>query len=68
MAFYVGADAHDWGRGIENLDYDRLTGVPETRAIFYASLAQYIERNSLPDRPVQLIVGLPLEPLSGPGA
>jgi len=68
MSFYVGAEAHDWGRGIENLDYDRLTGVPETRAIFYASLTQYLERNSLTNLPVQMIVGLPLEPLSGPDA
>ena len=67
-AFYVGPGAHDWGRPIENLDYDRLTGVPETRAIVYANLTGYIQQYGPLEAPVQLIVGLPLEPLSGPDA
>ena len=29
--FYVGEGAHDWGRPVENLDFDRLNGSPEMR-------------------------------------
>ncbi|MBN2147999.1 MAG: ParM/StbA family protein [Anaerolineales bacterium] len=68
LAFYVGSGAHDWGRPIENLDYDRLTGVPETRAIVYANFTRYFRQHGLPDIPLHLIVGLPLEPLSGSDA
>ena len=66
--FYVGEGSHDWGRPVENLDYDRLSGVPETRAIVYASLTRYIEQYCPFASPVQMVVGLPLEPLSGPYA
>lgn len=68
MDMFIGQGAHDWGRPVENLDYDRLAGVPETRAIIYGSLSQYIERNGPFEGLVQMIVGLPLEPLSGPDA
>lgn len=68
MDFFVGQGAHDWGRAVENLDYDRLTGVPETRAIIYGCLTQYIEQRGPLDDPVQMTVGLPLDPLSGPDA
>lgn len=68
IPFFVGPGAHDWGRPVENLDYDRLTGVPETRAIVYASLTRYIETYGPIAGPAQMIVGLPLEPLSGPDA
>ena len=43
MNFYVGPGAHDWGRAIENLDYERMTGVPETRAIVYGILSRYMQ-------------------------
>ena len=33
--FFVGEGAHDWGRPVENLDFERLTGSPEMRALFY---------------------------------
>ena len=26
--FYVGSRSHDWGRPVENLDFDRLAGYP----------------------------------------
>jgi hypothetical protein len=67
-AFYVGPNCHDWGRPIENLDYDRMSGVPETRAILYGNLSQYIAQHGDFDAPLSIIVGLPLEPLSGPDA
>jgi len=65
MVYYVGAGSHDWGRAIENLDYDRMNGVPETRAILYASLTHYMNFHGKIDEDVNVIVGLPLEPLSG---
>lgn len=65
-SFYVGDGAHDWGRPIENLDYDRLTGAPEMKAIVYGALAQY---QALDHRAagheIALWVGMPLEPLTG---
>ncbi|PKO01245.1 MAG: hypothetical protein CVU42_00100 [Chloroflexi bacterium HGW-Chloroflexi-4] len=65
MNFYVGPGAHDWGRPIENLDYERMTGVPETRAIVYGILSRYMNQFGMIDTPINLIVGLPLEVLSG---
>jgi hypothetical protein len=68
VAFFVGPNCHDWGRPIENLDYDRMSGVPETRAILYGNLSQYIAQHGDFDAPLSVLVGLPLEPLSGPDA
>jgi hypothetical protein len=67
-AFYVGSGSHDWGHPIENLDYDRMIGVPETRAVLYGNLSQYIAQHGDFDKPLAFLVGLPLEPLSGPDA
>ena len=65
-AFYVGENAHDWGRPIENLDYDRLNGAPEMRAIVYAALIRYqMAARLIIDEPLTLWVGMPLEPLTG---
>jgi hypothetical protein len=64
MNFYVGPGAHDWGRPIENLDYERMTGVPETRAIVYGILSRYMNQFGMIATPINLIVGLPLEVLS----
>jgi hypothetical protein len=59
--FYVGEGAHDWGTPIENLDFDRLTGSPEMRALLYAALALAgVEGET------KIIVGLPLEVASDP--
>ena len=62
--FFVGEGAHDWGRPVENLDFDRLTGAPEMMALFYGSLTKY----RLPDVPLDLIVGLPVHALTGEDA
>ena len=59
--FHVGQIAHDWGRPIENMDFDRLTGAPEMLALFYGVVSQY----TVPDEPVDLIVGLPISSLMG---
>ena len=66
--FYVGPGAADWGQVIEHLDYDRLNGVPETRAVVYANLTRYLHQMTVTQAYMNLIVGLPLEPLSGPAA
>jgi hypothetical protein len=65
VGYYVGPNAHDWGRPIENLDYERMTGVPETRAIVYANLTNYMRKYEAIHSPIEMIVGLPLEPLTG---
>ncbi len=64
---YVGAGAHDWGRPIENLDYDRLTGAPEMTALFYGALTRYLQAHALSAQGarMQMVVGLPLETLTG---
>lgn len=64
--YYVGANAHAWGRAIENLDYDRLTGSPEIYALMYGAFTHYAAREPIPETAsVAVYVGLPLEPLSG---
>ncbi|MBL7162101.1 MAG: ParM/StbA family protein [Anaerolineales bacterium] len=63
--FYVGAGAHDWGRPVENLDYDRLTGAPEMLALFYGSLTRYLKAHRQQMITLTLVVGMPLEPLTG---
>ncbi len=63
--FLVGAGAHSHGQPVENLDYDRLTGSPEMHALFYGALSQY---PNLPETLDAVMVGLPLETLSGEDA
>ena len=63
--FYVGRGAHDWGRPVENLDYERLNGSTEMQALFDGSLTRYMQKYGEFDRPLSLTVGMPLEPLSG---
>lgn len=58
QSFWVGPRAHDWGRPIEALDYDRLIGSPEIKALLYGTLS---ESQFPPKKPVHLIVGLPVE-------
>ncbi|MEI2773380.1 MAG: ParM/StbA family protein [Candidatus Competibacter sp.] len=68
QAFWVGLHAHQWGRPVENVDYDRLSGAPEMQAILYATLTQYVKEHGPIASPVGLYVGMPLEPLTGDGA
>lgn len=67
-SFYVDAGAHDWGRPVENLSHDRFSGTPEMRALFKAALTRYIQQCGPLDVPLQIMLGLPLEPLSGTDA
>ena len=64
-SFYVGADAHDWGRPVENLDYDRLIGAPEMHALLYGSMTRFIQQYGPLPSSVSMVVGMPLEPLTG---
>ena len=59
--FYVGAKAHNYGRPIENLDFDRLFGSPEMRALVYGSWTRFQEAYGMFDGPLSLMVGLPLQ-------
>lgn len=68
MRYYVGLNSHDWGTAIENMDYSRMTGTPEMRAIMYASLSAYMREYGEFSEPIGMVVGLPLEPLSGEDA
>jgi hypothetical protein len=40
-SFYVGQGAHNFGRPVQNLDFDRLTGSPEMLALFHGAISQY---------------------------
>ena len=40
-SFYVGQGAHQFGRPVQNLDFDRLTGSPEMLALFHGALTKY---------------------------
>lgn len=67
-SFYVGPAAHEHGRPVENLDFDRLTGAPEMRVLLYAALAQYQDEHGPFDEPLSLMVGLPLQMMTGENA
>jgi hypothetical protein len=42
-SFYVGQGAHQFGRPVQNLDFDRLTGSPEMLALLHGALTQYFQ-------------------------
>lgn len=62
QTFLVGPRAHDWGRPIESLDYERLTGTPEMIALFCGALTQVAAHLTAP---IHLIVGLPHGSVAG---
>lgn len=67
-SFYVGAGAHEHGRPVENLDFERLTGAPEMRALLYGAWAQYQREYGPFDAALSLMVGLPLQMMTGENA
>jgi len=67
-SFYVGDGAHEHGRPVENLDFDRLTGAPEMRVLLYAAMAQYQDAHGPFDAALSLMVGLPLQMMTGDSA
>ena len=42
-SFYVGQGAHQFGRPVQSLDFDRLTGSPEMLALFHGAVSKYLE-------------------------
>jgi len=62
--FFVGPNAHDWGRPVENLDMERLSGTPEFMALFYGAVSMY--PSMLPESGIDLLVGLPIGILTDP--
>jgi hypothetical protein len=63
--FYVGPRAHDWGRPVENLDYERFSGTPEMVALSYGGFTTYIKQHGPLAAPASMTAGLPLGTLSG---
>jgi len=59
--FYVGAKSHNYGRSIENLDFDRLIGSPEMRALVYGAWSRYMQEHGRFGGALSLMVGLPLQ-------
>ncbi|MBN1890639.1 MAG: ParM/StbA family protein [Thermoflexales bacterium] len=65
-SFHVGPGAHNCGRAVENLDYDRLfSSAPEMRALLYGCLTRFSQQYGPLDAPLSITVGLPLEPMAG---
>ena len=64
-SFYTGEGAHDYGRPVENLDFERLTGAPEMKALLYGSLTRYQRQYGPIEKPIVMMVGLPLQMMSG---
>lgn len=67
-SFYVGDYAHENGRPVENMDFERLIGSPEIKALLYAALAKYQAEHGLFPSPISLMVGLPLQMMTGNSA
>jgi len=67
-SFYIGEGAHENGRPVENLEFDRLVGAPEMRALLYGSLVQYQRLYGAFDRPLSIMAGLPLQMMTGENA
>jgi len=62
---YVGFGSHSYGTPVENLDFDRLAGTNEMRAVFYGALSEYMKKYGVFDEPLELVVGLPFQMLMG---
>lgn len=58
LNYLVGANVHRYTRPIERLDFYRLSGGAELRALLYAALCRVINGNS---HQVALMIGLPVE-------
>jgi len=66
LYYFVGAGAHELSkRRPEDFNPDRMTGVPETRAILYAGLTRHIEQFGPFTAPLWAYVGVPLAFITG---
>lgn len=64
-SYYVGLNAHEFGREIENMTFERLTGTPDMQALVYGALTQYqAAYGEFGDTPIRLVIGLPNQMLS----
>lgn len=70
VGYYVGAFAHSFGRPVENLDFERLTGAPEMMALFFETVSKLFDgvpsvtEEVAKKKPEALWYGLPpVEPL-----
>ena len=59
--FYVGAHTHQYGRLIENLNFDRLNNSPEIRALVYGAWTKHAQANGIFEAPLSLMVALPIQ-------
>ena len=59
--FYVGERAHNYGRPVENLNFDRFGGSPEMRVMVYGTWTRYMQAHGVFDAPLSVMVGLPLQ-------
>lgn len=61
----VGPHVADYARPVERLDFERLSNGPELRALAYAALFGIVDGG---EAEIDLVIGLPVEVLQGPGA
>jgi len=59
--FYVGERAHNYGRPVENMNFDRFGGSPEMRVMVYGTWTRYMQQHGAFDAPLSVMVGLPLQ-------
>jgi hypothetical protein len=64
QTFFVGEGAHDFGRPIESLDYERLNGTQEMHVLLYGALTRHMQKYGAFEHPLAVTVGLPIEPLA----
>lgn len=62
LGLYVGLHAHDWGRPVESLDFDRFTGTPEMVGLWCGALSEYGIGSG---EGLVVVAGMPLQLLSG---
>ena len=62
--FYVGRNAHAAGEPVEALDYDKYTGAPEQRALFFGLLTEYMNKYNVDVSRIRLTIGVPLQILT----
>jgi len=62
---YIGEGAHDYGRPVENLSFDSLIGAQNRSPLLYGSITRYQQQYGPINLPVVMMVGLPLQMMSG---
>ncbi len=65
---YIGEGAHDYGRPVENLSFDSLIGAQNRSPLLYGSITRYQQQYGPINQPVVMMVGMPLQTMSGEAA